>query len=381
MLYQAILGDAVLFVENVKWIFVLVIVFLIGTYSMRWYARKKHLQYRKSLIIMNGNERTFSPEGNKQNQNKEAWDTSLKVALKVNFLLLVINIIVGILFYFLFFENSFLNLLTQVFTYILIDVVIGTIAVNIFYKKVFREAFYFVAVIQLIAFIMFFILNFVFNLMLIPPYIFIFIIINGLPNTLLVTALGLLFGFLLGVSLAIMRVYGGIELGWLASGYEKLFRGIPLVVLIYLFAYGVPFLTTFNSLVLALTLRSGAYQSQIFRGAFLSVNPGQMDAAYTLGMNRLQGFRYVLMPQAFRLALPSWSNEYSVVLKDTSFAFEVGIIELTRAARYVSESYRELWALTMVIVAITYFLFTFPITKMFGEHQTNKLKKLGLGGN
>jgi polar amino acid transport system permease protein len=380
MMHQAVLEDAVLFVANTKWIFVLVIVFLIGMYSMRWYARRAHRQYRKSLITLKMNEQSLSPKKKRRISKKEC-DTSLKVAFKVNFLIFAVNILVGILFYFLLFDNSFLNLVIQIFIYVIIDFVIGIIAVNRFYKQEFREAFYFVLVVQLILLIMFVLLNYVFSLMLIPPYIFIFIIINGLPSTLVTTALGLLFGFLLGLSLAIMRVYGGKELNWLSIGYEKLFRGIPLVVLIYVFAYGVPFLSAFDSLVLALTLRSGAYQSQIFRGAFLSVNPGQLDAAYTLGMNRMQGFRYVLMPQSFRLALPSWSNEYSVVLKDTSFAFEVGIIEMTRAARYVSESYRELWALTMVILAITYFIFTFPVTKWFGERQTNKLKKLGLGGD
>ncbi|MFW9878769.1 MAG: amino acid ABC transporter permease, partial [Candidatus Thorarchaeota archaeon] len=170
------------------------------------------------------------------------------------------------------------------------------------------------------------------------------------------------------------------ELGWLSSGYEKLFRGVPLLVLIYLFAYGIPYMGPLESMVLALALRSGAYQSQILRGAILSVNSGQIDAAYTLGMNRFKAFRYIIMPQAFRLAMPSWSNEYAIVIKDTSFAYEVGIIEMTRAAYYVSVSFRELWSLSFGVVALTYFLFTFPITKYFGERQTKKLKKLGMGG-
>jgi polar amino acid transport system permease protein len=380
MLYQALLEGAISFVENTRWIFVLIIIFLIGTYSMRWYARKKQKQYRKSLIIVERNKKSFSLEREKKEYKKE-WDTSLKTALKVNVLLFVINMLVGILFYFLFFNISLINLITEIIIYTLIDMVVGTIAVNIIYKQEVKDAFYFIIIFQLILLIMFFILNYIINLMLIPPYIFLFIILNGLPNTLLVTALGLLFGFLLGVSLAIMRVYGGIELGWVSSGYEKIFRSIPLLVLIYLFAYGVPYFTAFDSLVLALTLRSAAYQSQIFRGAFLSVNPGQLDAAYTIGMNRLQGFRYVVMPQSFRMAMPSWSNEYSIVIKDTAFAFEVGVLEMTRAAIYVSVSFRELWAVSMAVVAITYFIFTFPITKLFGERQTKKLKRLGMGGN
>ncbi|NVM36968.1 MAG: amino acid ABC transporter permease [Candidatus Lokiarchaeota archaeon] len=211
---------------------------------------------------------------------------------------------------------------------------------------------------------------------------------RGLPQTLLLTALGLLFGFVLGISLAIMRVYGGIELGWFASAYEKVFRSIPLLVLIYIFAFGIPELfwyiepldRSLAGVALALMLRSGAYQSQIFRGAILSVSPNQMEAARSLGMNRLQAFRHIVMPQALRLAVPSWSNEYAVVIKDSSFAYAVGVIEMTRAAYYISVGFPELWALSMVIVTILYFLFTYPVTRFFGERQTKKLKELGMGG-
>ena len=218
--------------------------------------------------------------------------------------------------------------------------------------------------------------------------IFLYIIRKGLPNTLLLTALGLFCGFILGILLAVMRVYGGKELIWFASGYEKLFRGIPLLVLILIIAFGMPGIFWYiavserllASVVLALALRSGAYQSQIFRGAILSVNPGQMEAAYALGMNRLQAFLHIIMPQALRLALPSWSNEYAIVIKDSSFAYSVGVIEMTRASYIVSVSYPQLFAISIAIAAIIYFLFTYPVTKYFGERQTKKLKKLGMGG-
>jgi polar amino acid transport system permease protein len=221
--------------------------------------------------------------------------------------------------------------------------------------------------------------------------IFIYILVSGLPQTLLLTSVGLLGGFLLGISLALMRIYGSKELQWFSSGYEKLFRGVPLLVLIYIFAFGIPGIFWFISpldrslaaVILALALRSGAYQSQIFRGAILSVNPGQMEAARSLGMNQFQGFRHIVMPQALRLALPSWSNEYAVVIKDTSFASGIGILELTKSAYRISVIYREipeLWTLSMVFLTILYFLFTYPITRFFGEQQTKKLKDLGMGG-
>lgn len=218
--------------------------------------------------------------------------------------------------------------------------------------------------------------------------IFFYIIGRGLYNTLLLTALGLLSGFLLGIVLALMRIYGAKELAWFSIGYEKLFRGIPLIVLIYVFAFGLPDILWYidplelrlGSVVLALSLRSAAYQSQIFRGAILSVNPGQTEAARALGMKGSQAFRHVVMPQALRLAVPSWSNEYSVVIKDSSFASAIGIIEMTQAAYFVSVNYIELWALTYLVLAVLYLIFTYPITKIFGERQSKKLKKLGMGG-
>jgi len=220
------------------------------------------------------------------------------------------------------------------------------------------------------------------------PSIFFYILLNGLPLTLLLTALGLLGGFLLGLSLAIMRVYGGKDLGLVSNGYEKVLRGIPLLVLIYIFVFGIPGIFWFIDplmrplfgVILALGLRSGAYQSQLFRGAILSVDPGQMMAARALGMSQFQAFRHIVLPQALRLAIPSWSNEYAVVIKDSSYAYAVGIIEMLKVAFRVSANYPMLWAPTMGVVAILYFIFTYPITRIFGERQTKKLKKLGMGG-
>lgn len=220
------------------------------------------------------------------------------------------------------------------------------------------------------------------------PSIFFYILVNGLPLTLLLTALGLLGGFLLGLSLAIMRVYGGKDLDWVSSSYGKVLRGIPLLVLIYIFVFGIPGIFWFIDplmrplfgVILALALRSGAYQSQLFRGAILSVDPGQMMAARAIGMSQFQAFRHIVLPQALRLAIPSWSNEYAVVIKDSSYAYAVGIIEMLKVAFRVSANYPLLWAPTMGVVAILYFIFTYPITRIFGERQTKKLKKLGMGG-
>lgn len=218
--------------------------------------------------------------------------------------------------------------------------------------------------------------------------IFVYIIVMGAPATLQLTAHGLIWGFVIGLLLALMRVYGGRELGWIASGYEKVLRGIPLLVLMFIFAFGIPGLFSFvpilqrglAAVVLALALRSSAYQSQILRGAILSVDSGQLLAARALGMSQLQAFRHVVLPQALRMAVPSWSNEYAVVIKDSSFAYALGNIEMLKISWYVSSNFPLLWAPTFAITAIIYFIFTYPVTRLFGERQTKKLKQLGLGG-
>jgi len=218
--------------------------------------------------------------------------------------------------------------------------------------------------------------------------IFFYIIFQGLPHTLLLTFLGLLGGFVLGIVLALMRVYGSKELQWIASGYEKVMRGIPILVLIYILLFGVPGLFFFIdlrllplfSVILALALRSAAYQSQIFRSAILSVNPGQLEAALSIGMSKLQAFRNIIFPQALRLAIPSWSNEYAVVIKDSSFAYGVGIVEITKASYDLGVGFHQLRIITLFVGAFFYLALTYPVTRIIGERQSKKLKNLGMGG-
>ena len=195
------------------------------------------------------------------------------------------------------------------------------------------------------------------------------LITRGLPTTILLT-LGLLgTGLLLGFPIAFTQVYGYRPLRWLCRGYEQLFRGIPALVLILLFHSGLArtfgiLLPAFTSALLALGLRSSAYQSQIFRGAIQSVSSGQMLAARSIGMSRLQAIRYIILPQAFRLSIPPWTNEYSSILKDTSLASAIGVLELmeqaekiytriqfTLGARYI--------LLILGIVAFVYLILTY----------------------
>ncbi|RDE17584.1 MAG: polar amino acid ABC transporter permease [Candidatus Thorarchaeota archaeon] len=219
--------------------------------------------------------------------------------------------------------------------------------------------------------------------------ILILIMTRGLPTALALTFLSLLIGFLVGIGLALMRVYGPIELRWISSGYEKIFRGIPLLVLLFIFAIGLLrlFLWTgslFNALftasIFALALRSAAYQSEIFRGAIMSVDPGQMMAARSLGMTDYQATRKIILPQALRLSVPGWTNEYAVVIKDTSLVSAIGVPELIYHGMAFSWTYPALFLGIITVTSIIYFLFTYPVTKYVGESMTSKLRSLGLGG-
>jgi len=191
------------------------------------------------------------------------------------------------------------------------------------------------------------------------------IIRDGVPTTVLLT-LGLLgLGLLAGFPIAFAQVYGYRPLRWLCKGYEQIFRGIPALVLILIFHSGLArsfnvLLPTFTSALIALGLRSSAYQSQIFRGAIQAVSSGQMLAARSIGMSKMQAIRHIILPQAFRLSIPPWTNEFSSVLKDTSLASAIGVVELMKKATLLMPTiqYRmgARWILVLLMVAALIYL-------------------------
>ncbi len=145
-------------------------------------------------------------------------------------------------------------------------------------------------------------------------------------------------GFIAGIVLSLMEVYGNRLFATLAKIFEHFFRSVPAVVLIFLFYYGLSDIYNISSFVaatFALGLRSGAYQSQIFKGAIQAVGSGQMMAARALGMGKLKAIWCIIIPQALRFAIGPWSNEFSSGFKDTSLAYTIGVVELLRRAKYI----------------------------------------------
>lgn len=168
--------------------------------------------------------------------------------------------------------------------------------------------------------------------------------------------------------MAVLRVYGGPVLSKMAAVYSILVRSLPVVIIIFLLFFVVAEfidLNPFFSGAIALGVASGAYQTEIFRGAILSVPHNQMTAARAIGMSKLEAVRTIILPQAFRLAIPAWANEVTLVLKDSSLVFVIGVPEILRRAQYVSARNFEPFV-AFGSAALLYLLLTFIATKAFG---------------
>lgn len=166
-------------------------------------------------------------------------------------------------------------------------------------------------------------------------------------------------GIVLGLALALIEVYGHWSLRLFGIVFERIFRGIPAVVLLLLFFYGVTdfiAMTSFVAAVAALGLRSTAYQSQIFRGAIQSVPRGQMLAAQSMGMSKPRAVCEIVLPQALRHAVGPWTNEFSSELKATSLAYVIGVVELTRQGKYIISSTQGNTLVVFGVVALMYFV-------------------------
>lgn len=165
-------------------------------------------------------------------------------------------------------------------------------------------------------------------------------ILEGVLWTLGLVGGGLSLGFIIGLPLAILHVYGHNSVKIFVEIYAWFFRSVPLLVLLFLFYWGVfPALgyklDPLTCSILVLGFRSGAYQSQIFRGSIQSVGEGQLMAALTLGMAKIQGIYHIVLPQALRIAIPGWANEYAIILKDSAICFTLGVMEILTRTRYV----------------------------------------------
>lgn len=187
-------------------------------------------------------------------------------------------------------------------------------------------------------------------------------LLGGVGVTAVAVTGAMLFGLALGVTMAVGQVYGnGLARGAVGL-YVWFFRGMPILALLFLFYFGLFSLMGFNidaltAVILVLGMTTAAYQSQIFRGAIQSLPVGQMKAARALGMSDFMAIRTIILPQALRLSIPGWSNEYSIILKDSALAFVLGTSEIMARTHFVaSRTYQHLPL--YLTAGLLYFLLT-----------------------
>ncbi|MBQ8173224.1 MAG: amino acid ABC transporter permease, partial [Mailhella sp.] len=148
--------------------------------------------------------------------------------------------------------------------------------------------------------------------------------------------------------MAVAQVYGPKPAARMVSFYVWFFRGVPVILLLFSFYYGLFGLMgieigTIGAACIVLGMTSAAYQSQIFRGSMQSLPAGQLKAGRALGMTDSQTIMHVILPQALRLSIPGWSNEYSILLKDSAMCFALGTPEIMARTHFVaSRTYEHL---------------------------------------
>ncbi len=217
-------------------------------------------------------------------------------------------------------------------------------------------------------------------------------LLEGLGNTLIITFFALLLGVAIGVVVAAirstydkneesMRQRGGIGfflmrvLNAICKVYLTVVRGTPAVVQLLIF-YCIIFASSTNSRMIAIVafgINSGAYVAEIFRAGILSVDGGQFEAGRSLGFNYIQTMVYIIVPQMFKAVLPTLCNEFIVLLKETSIAGYVGIMDLTKAGDLIrSRTYSAF--MPLIVVALIYLAMVMLLTWLVGKLE-RRLRK------
>ncbi|MDQ0495730.1 amino acid ABC transporter permease [Paenibacillus brasilensis] len=168
-------------------------------------------------------------------------------------------------------------------------------------------------------------------------------LLKGAYYTLYITIVSMLFGLIIGLVVAVARLKGNRPVRWLSRSYVSIIRGTPVLVQIAVIYYGLDdYGISFGSLTavcLALSINTGAYLSETFRGAILAVPQGQTEALYATGMSPGQTMWRIILPQAVRIAIPPMGNTFVGMLKETSLVSVIGVSELMRQAQLLQAQY------------------------------------------
>lgn len=195
------------------------------------------------------------------------------------------------------------------------------------------------------------------------------VFLEGAGITLQLAAWTVILGSFFGILVALMRLSKLRLIRWISTAYVEFLRGTPLLVQVLIVYFGLPQLgikmPRMTAGIVALTINSAAYMSEIVRSGIQAVDHGQTEAARSLGMTSVQTMLYVILPQAIKNILPAVGNEFVVIIKESSILYTIGIYELTyQANKLASTNYRYLE--TLMISALIYFVLTFVTSQLLG---------------
>lgn len=191
--------------------------------------------------------------------------------------------------------------------------------------------------------------------------------LGGLALSIILAVGGIFGAFWLGLAVGLLRIAHSRLMRWPAMVYIEVVRGVPLLMLIFWFYFLAPValgktLPEVWSALIAFIVFTSAYIAEIVRAGVKALPRGQMEAARGSGLNHIQAMRYIILPQALRNMIPSFVNQFVSLTKDTSLAYIIGVLELTRAATQVNN--RTLVAPTEMFatIAVMYFIICYALT-------------------
>lgn len=198
------------------------------------------------------------------------------------------------------------------------------------------------------------------------------ILLRGLGNTLMLGAVAILFGTLLGVGISLVRLYAPRPLALLAVLYTDLMRALPVLVVLILIYYALPFagivLNSFTAAAVALSMVLGAYAAEVVRAGIQAVPKGQFEAAQALGLGFWLTMRKVVLPQALRLVIPPHASNCVSVIKDTSLASVVAMTDLLKQATDAQALFAS--PTPLIGAAILYVMILWPLVRLTGWLET-----------
>ncbi len=202
------------------------------------------------------------------------------------------------------------------------------------------------------------------------------LILGGLGITILIATCAILIGTVIGCILALMKISDSKILRGIANLYTTVLRGIPLAtqLMIFYFVVFAPLhLPRLLVAIISYGLNSGAYCTEIFRAGIQGVDKGQTEAGRSLGLSKWQTLFKIVLPQAVKACLPTYTSEFIVLIKETSVASFIAVRDMTKAGDMIRNATYNAW-IPLLTCAIIYLILTVGLTKIFGKLEKRMAK-------